>query len=77
MQTKLESLFEQIANQVFGFFLAYLVGMIIFPLYGIPITPMQNIEIVTIFTLVSIFRGYVFRRYFNWRVKCQQKKFVS
>lgn len=68
MQTKLESLFENVINVVSGLALSiWVVQPIAFKYYNIHTTMSQNIQLAIVFTLVSIARGYLFRRLFNMR----------
>ena len=66
-QSKRESLVESLFNQFTGVLTAFLVWrFIIIPIWNFPdpgIT--QNITITLIFTVVSILRSYVWRRFFN------------
>lgn len=64
-QTKLESLLEVIINVTIGWFIAILTQIIVFPWFGIQVTFADQLGISVIFTLVSIVRGYVIRRWFN------------
>jgi hypothetical protein len=65
-QTKLESAIEQVINVGSGFLLSlFLWQCVIAPLYGIPVTLASNLGITTLFTVVSVARGYVWRRFFN------------
>jgi hypothetical protein len=67
MQRKAISLLEQVCNVGSGFFTALLVWIyIVKPLFHIEVSMTQNLEITTIFTVVSIIRGYIWRRIFNW-----------
>lgn len=65
MQTRLHSFLEATANILIGSLISLLVQRLVFPLYGIQITLSQDIQIVAIFTVVSIVRSYVLRRVFN------------
>jgi hypothetical protein len=66
MQTKLESLFEQTLSTATGFALAFTAWrFVVTPLLGIPIDNGQNLLITSFFTVLSIARGYVWRRFFN------------
>ena len=39
----------------------------IFPLYGFSTLSLtENVQIVTIFTIISMVRSYLVRRFFNW-----------
>lgn len=67
MQSKRGSLIEQVCNVGSGFFVAFLVWQCIAaPLYGIDLSLRNNLGITLIFTVVSILRGYVWRRVFNY-----------
>lgn len=68
MQSKLESLIESIVNLLIGMGIAYASQLVIFPWYGINVPPSTNIQLVAWFTLVSLIRSYVLRRFFNKRV---------
>ena len=65
MQSKLDSLSEAIFNTFIGFVIAFISQLIIFPIVGIDVTLGQNFILTILFTLVSIIRNYVIRRYFN------------
>lgn len=60
------SLAEAVIGTLFGFAMSLAVQVFVFPLYGIRVTLLENVQIVLIFTLVSIARSYLFRRLFNW-----------
>lgn len=69
MQTKKQSLTESITNTFVGFGISLLSIFLIFPIFGIESTPIKNIGITLYFTLISIARGYVLRRFFNSKSK--------
>ena len=66
-QTKLESLFEKLCSTFSGFLIA--LGMweyVIRPLINSGVLSVENsLTITLIFTVVSIIRGYFWRRFFN------------
>lgn len=64
-QSKWMSLVEAGANTVIGMVVAYVAQLIILPLHGIHVTHGQNLSIMLWFTVVSILRSYMLRRYFN------------
>lgn len=64
-QTKLESLTEVVINVAIGWIFALITQIIAFPLFGIHITMNDQLGISAIFTVVSIVRGYIVRRWFN------------
>jgi len=69
MQTRKHSIIESIFNTLSGLVLATLVmSFIISPVYHLPTTTVENLEINIIFTIISIVRGYMWRRYFNKKV---------
>lgn len=59
------SLMETICSTIFGYFIGLGAQMLVFPMFGFNVTLGQDIWIVTIFTGISLVRGYVFRRLFN------------
>lgn len=67
-QTRLASLVEALLNTAIGFVLSVCTSMIVFPLYGMPLSFETNLHITFWFTLVSIARGYAVRRWFNARL---------
>lgn len=60
------SLVEALTNVTAGFGLAVLTQMMIFPLFGLGVSLVQNLQIGAIFTAVSILRSYALRRLFEW-----------
>ena len=65
MQTKKYSFYESCVQTCIGFVIAILAQLIIYPFMGIPVTFSQNLQLTCIFTVVSIARGYIVRRFFN------------
>lgn len=67
MQTKISSMLEQVANVGSGFLLALVMWeYVIRPaIYMGVITIDSSLTITLIFTIVSLVRGYVWRRLFN------------
>lgn len=65
MQTRSQSFFESVINVLIGYTVALMVQLVVFPLYGISTSLVENMEIAIIFTIVSIFRSYAVRRVFN------------
>jgi hypothetical protein len=68
-QTRLESLIEVCVNVAIGWVLAIITQLIIFPLFGIHIGFGDQILISIVFTVISIGKGYVIRRWFNGRIR--------
>ena len=68
MQTKVGSLIESCLNVGSGFILALLLWkLVIVPWWEFDVSMNDNIAITGIFTVVSVLRGYVWRRVFNGR----------
>jgi hypothetical protein len=64
-QTKLGSLIEAWANIVVGFSINFFANMAILPLFGFKVSAGSAFEIGLIFTVISLVRSYVLRRWFN------------
>jgi len=68
-QTRLESLIETIINTLIGFILSFIAWPVAAALFNMPYNHGQHFGIVLFFTVVSVARGYVIRRWFNGRLK--------
>ena len=64
-QTRLGSLIEAFMNVAIGFAINFVANMLILPLVGFHITPGQNLFIGVLYTVISVARSYVIRRWFN------------
>lgn len=64
-QSRLESLIEALFATAIGFVLNYAVSLYLYPAFGWKPGALNNFYIVCCFTVVSIVRGYVVRRWFN------------
>jgi hypothetical protein len=67
-QTRLGSLIEVCINILIGFSINWVANLWILPLYGFHITGSQAFSMGLIFTVISVVRGYLIRRYFNARL---------
>lgn len=65
MQSRKMSIIETLANTTIGFVIAVISQMILFPVFGIFVSMETNIYLVVSFTIISIIRGYVVRRFFE------------
>lgn len=65
MQTVKNSFIESLINTLTGFIFSLIVQLTIFPFYNININFMDNIWITLWFTLSSIIRSFIIRRFFN------------
>lgn len=64
-QTKLESLLESMVNILIGYFVALASQILIFPFFDINVPLSVNLWIGAWFTVISLIRSYVIRRWFN------------
>lgn len=69
MQSRLGSLYEALMNIVIGFSINYFANMLIFPLFGFHIGAGANFIMGCIYTVISLVRSYVIRRWFNARLQ--------
>jgi hypothetical protein len=67
MQTKLDSFIESCVNIAIGYVIAVAGQLLIFPIVGVSATVKQNLVIGVGFTLISLARQYLIRRWFNER----------
>lgn len=65
MQSRIGSLIESAANVAIGYGVAVASQLAIFPLFGIHIPLADNLLIGVWFTVISLIRSYVIRRWFN------------
>ena len=65
-QSRRMSLIETVAGVVIGFTVSVLASLVVYPAFGHSFTLGQNVGITLIFTAMSIARGYLVRRFFNW-----------
>lgn len=64
-QTKFQSAIEACANTAVGYVVALLSQLVLFPAFGIHIALTTNLAIGAWFTVISLVRSYVLRRWFN------------
>lgn len=65
-QTKKQSFAESCTSTAIGFSLSFILGLIIYPNLSQPVTPWMTFLVTIAFTILSLFRGYLIRRLFNW-----------
>ena len=65
MQTKVVSFIEAATNTLIGYFISVIIGQIVYPLFGYPITLIDNAALTAIFVGASLIRSYGFRRLFS------------
>ena len=65
-QTKLGSFIEAWANIAVGFGVNYVANWFILPVFGFnSLTPWTNFQIGMLYTIISLVRSFVIRRWFN------------
>lgn len=69
MQTKFQSFIESTINILIGYLIALLSQVLIFPIFDIYVSFQDNLLIGLYFTLISLIRSYLIRRYFNKKLK--------
>ena len=74
MQTKYQSFIEANTSTLVGFIVSYILSYTVLPLYGVEQSHSVSFQITLIYTIASIVRGYLVRRYFNKKdTKCKTK----
>jgi len=66
MQSKFQSAVEVISGLLIGFTVSVIAGRVLYPLYGLKVGLGANITLTLWFTGLSLVRGYLVRRAFNW-----------
>ena len=66
-QTKRQSLIESATNIIIGYLVALISQLIVFPLVDVHVNFSTNLEISLYFTVISLVRSYLVRRWFNRR----------
>lgn len=76
-QTRFESVIESCVNTASGFILAFILWQwVVAPLFGYTVTLRDNFWMTSIFTVASVARGYVWRRFFNAGLHRVVRQFV-
>lgn len=65
MQSKKESFIETLTSVFVGWLIGVILNMLVLPLFDYNITVIDSLWVSLIFTVVSVIRGYVIRRFFN------------
>ncbi|PCI54180.1 MAG: hypothetical protein COB36_10850 [Alphaproteobacteria bacterium] len=76
-QTKLGSLYESIINIIIGAVVAFVSQLLVFPMFGIDVPLSANLGIMAWFTLISVVRSYVVRRWFNAKLHSAAMKLAG
>ena len=67
-QSKLGSLYEACINVAIGFGINYVANLLILPLFGFHISLLGNLYLGLIYTVISVARSYVIRRWFDEKI---------
>jgi membrane protein implicated in regulation of membrane protease activity len=67
-QTKKNSILESITNTTIGVLITFIFSPIIYDMVGIEYTYSQLGMATILFTILSIVRGYIVRRFFNKQI---------
>jgi O-antigen/teichoic acid export membrane protein len=67
-QSRLGSLIEAVFNTALGLAISVIANALVFPLFGFHPSLGENVAISLIYTVISIARQYVVRRWFNARL---------
>ena len=65
MQSKRESMVESLTSTTIGIIIGIVLNLIILPIFGYPVSVVDSLWISVIFTVISIIRSYIIRRWFN------------
>lgn len=64
-QTRKKSLQEALVGTAIGFVISATAGAVLYPLHGAHFSMATNLWITAEFTVISVLRSYVVRRWFN------------
>jgi hypothetical protein len=68
-QTKVISFVESVVNVASGFVISLILWQwVVAPAFGYEVTIVTNLQLTSIFTIVSVLRGYIWRRLFERRL---------
>lgn len=70
MQSRKSSLIEALINVLIGFWINFFANLVILPAFGFHALTLElNLYIGAAYTVVSVVRSYVIRRWFNARIR--------
>ena len=69
MQSKKQSLIESLTSTTIGIIIGIVLNLTILPIFGYPVSLSDSLWISVIFTVISIIRSYIIRRWFNSKEK--------
>ena len=76
-QTKLGSFIEAWINVAIGFGINFVANLLILPIFGYTPTLWENFQIGILFTVVSVARSYIIRRWFNARLRAAAERLAG
>lgn len=76
-QSRLSSFYEACLNILIGFSINFVANLLIFPHFGWSITLSDNFLIGCIYTVISLVRSYVIRRWFNARLHAAAERLAA
>lgn len=76
-QTRLGSFIEAWVNVAIGFGINFCANLLILPLIGFQISMGQNLFIGVLYTVISVARSYVVRRWFNARLQAASQRLAE
>ena len=65
MQSKKQSFIESLTSTTIGIIIGIVLNLTILPIFGYPVSLSDSLWISVIFTVISIIRSYIIRRWFN------------
>ena len=65
MQSKKQSLIETLTSVFVGWLIGVILNLTVLPLFDYNITVVDSLLVSLIFTVISVVRGYLIRRFFN------------
>ena len=76
-QTRIGSLIEAFVNVLIGFGINFTANLIILPMFGYTPSLWDNFQIGLLYTVVSIARSYIIRRWFNARLHAAAERMAA
>lgn len=77
MQSKRHSFLESLSNVAIGYLVALASQLAVFPMFDIHVPLTDNLAIGAWFTVISIARSYVLRRWFTRRTESRPLEIAS
>jgi hypothetical protein len=76
-QTRLGSLIEACVNVAIGLAISLVANALVFPLFGFHPTLGENVWISVIYTVISLVRSYLLRRFFNAKLHAAAERLAA